>query len=166
MENNTNLVRVRRTELKYLQSFSDCVFWAEYRPQCGKVFPPNFMGENSQYRGDKIIRKNWLIKAFSNEIKSRTFSHLWPGFYLFWLTKRNTTHKIPGTSTVYWVATRRNFGWFRTFIIPRPYYDSSHWNYFRNIARNDRWFAHLHIQNGDSKRIWILTYSWTDNFPG
>ena len=26
------------------------------------------------------------------------------------------------------------------------------------IARNDRWFAHLHIQNGGSKRIWILTY--------
>jgi hypothetical protein len=26
--------------------------------------------------------------------------------------------------------THRNFGWFRTFIIPRPYYDSSHWNYF------------------------------------
>jgi hypothetical protein len=34
------------------------------------------MGGNSQYRGDKIIRKNWLIKAFSNEIKSRTFSRL------------------------------------------------------------------------------------------
>jgi hypothetical protein len=33
-----------------------------------------------------------------------------------------------------------------------------------NIARNDRWFAHLHIQNGGSKRIWILTYSWTGNF--
>jgi hypothetical protein len=32
------------------------------------------------------------------------------------------------------------------------------------IVRNDRWFAHLHIQNGDSKRIWILTYSWTGNF--
>ena len=34
----------------------------------------------------------------------------------------------------------------------------------RYIARNDRWFAHLHIQNGGSKRIWILTYSWTGNF--
>jgi hypothetical protein len=44
------------------------------------------------------------MQAFSNEIKSRTFSRLWPGFYLFWLNKRNTTHKIPGTSTVYWVA--------------------------------------------------------------
>ena len=32
------------------------------------------------------------------------------------------------------------------------------------IARNDRWFTHLHIQNGSSKRIWILTYSWTGNF--
>ena len=32
------------------------------------------------------------------------------------------------------------------------------------IARNDRWFAYLHIQNGGSKRIWILTYSWTGNF--
>jgi hypothetical protein len=33
-----------------------------------------------------------------------------------------------------------------------------------HIARNDRWFAHLHIQNGGSKRIWILTYSWTGYF--
>ena len=32
------------------------------------------------------------------------------------------------------------------------------------IARNDRWFAYLHIQNGGSKIIWILTYSWTGNF--
>ena len=33
-----------------------------------------------------------------------------------------------------------------------------------HIARNDRWFAYLHIQNGGSKIIWILTYSWTGNF--
>ena len=33
-----------------------------------------------------------------------------------------------------------------------------------SIARNDRWFAYLHIQNGASKIIWILTYSWTGNF--
>ena len=33
-----------------------------------------------------------------------------------------------------------------------------------HIARNDRWFAYLHIQNGGSKRIWNLTYSWTGNF--
>jgi hypothetical protein len=41
-------------------------FWAEYRPQsqCEKRFPPNFMGENSQYRGGKIIRKNWLKNFF------------------------------------------------------------------------------------------------------
>jgi hypothetical protein len=32
------------------------------------------------------------------------------------------------------------------------------------IVRNDRWFAYLHIQNGGSKIIWILTYSWTGNF--
>ena len=32
------------------------------------------------------------------------------------------------------------------------------------IARNDRSFAYLHIQNGGSKIIWILTYSWTGNF--
>jgi hypothetical protein len=32
------------------------------------------------------------------------------------------------------------------------------------LARNDRWFAHLHIQNGGSKIIWLLTYSWTGNF--
>jgi hypothetical protein len=34
-----------------------------------------------------------------------------------------------------------------------------------NIARNDRWFAYLHIQNGGSKRIWNLTYSWTGKSP-
>ena len=33
-----------------------------------------------------------------------------------------------------------------------------------NIARNDRWFAHLHTQNGGQKGIWILAYSWTGNF--
>jgi hypothetical protein len=33
-----------------------------------------------------------------------------------------------------------------------------------SIARNDRWFAYLHIQNGGSMIIWILTYSWTGNF--
>ena len=33
-----------------------------------------------------------------------------------------------------------------------------------DIARNDRWFAYLHIQNGGSKIIWNLTYSWTGNF--
>jgi hypothetical protein len=35
------------------------------------------------------------------------------------------------------VTTRRNFGWFRTFIIPRPYYDSSHWNYFRKSSMKE-----------------------------
>ena len=35
---------------------------------------------------------------------------------------------------------------------------------YQDIARNDRWFAYLHIQNGGSKRIWNLTYSWTGNF--
>jgi hypothetical protein len=34
-------------------------------------------------------------------------------------------------------ATRRNFGRFRTFIIPRPYYDSSHWNYFRKSSMKE-----------------------------
>ena len=32
-------------------------------PNVKSVFP-NFMGENSQLRGDKIIRKNWLKKLF------------------------------------------------------------------------------------------------------
>ena len=44
------------------------------------------------------------MKAFSNEIKSQTFYSLWPGYCLFWLCKQNTTHKIPGTSAVYWVT--------------------------------------------------------------
>ena len=35
------------------------------------------------------------------------------------------------------LITRRNFGWFRTFIIPRPYYDSSHWNYFRKSSMKE-----------------------------
>ena len=30
-----------------------------------------------------------------------------------------------------------HFGWFRTFIIPRPYYDSSHWNYFRKSSMKE-----------------------------
>ena len=38
------------------------------------------------------------------------------------------------------------------------------WSEGLDIARNDRWFAYLHIQNGGSKIIWILTYSWTGNF--
>jgi hypothetical protein len=44
------------------------------------------------------------MKLFSNEIKMRTFSRLWPGYCLFWLCKWNATHKIPGTSAVYWVT--------------------------------------------------------------
>jgi hypothetical protein len=32
------------------------------------------MGEYSQYRGDKIIRKNWLIKAFSNDFILNLFN--------------------------------------------------------------------------------------------
>ena len=34
-------------------------------------------------------------------------------------------------------VTRRNFGWLGTFIIPRPYYDSSHWNYFRKSSMKE-----------------------------
>jgi hypothetical protein len=37
-------------------------------------FFPQFHGGKFPIGGDKIIRKNWLIKAFSNEIKSQTFS--------------------------------------------------------------------------------------------
>jgi hypothetical protein len=37
----------------------------------------------------------------------------------------------------YYNSTRRNFGRFRTFIIPRPYYDSSHWNYFRKSSMKE-----------------------------
>ena len=97
MENNTNLVRVRRTELKYLQWFSDCVFLGRISaPMWTKVFSQIQWGEIPISVVIKFFVKNWLIKAFSNEIKSQTFSCLWPGFYLFWLTKRNTTHKIPG----------------------------------------------------------------------
>jgi hypothetical protein len=54
------------------------------------------------------------MKAFSNEIKSRTFSRLW---CLFWLCMRNTTHKIPGTSAVYWVTCFVESGVYRTAII-------------------------------------------------
>jgi hypothetical protein len=56
------------------------------------------------------------MKAFSNEIKSWTFSSLWPGYCLFWLYKRNTTQKIPGTSAVYWVAWFVESGVYRTAI--------------------------------------------------
>jgi hypothetical protein len=40
---------------------------------------------------------------------------------------------------------------------------TNQWKWYYTY-RNDRWFAHLHIQIGGSKRIWILTYSWTGNF--
>ena len=53
--------------------------------------------------GDKIICKNRQWKLFQMKL-SRTFHSLWPGYCLFWLWKRNTMHKIPGTSAVYWVA--------------------------------------------------------------
>ena len=33
--------------------------------------------------------------------------------------------------------TRRNFGWFRTFIKPCPYYDSSHWIYCRKSSMKE-----------------------------
>jgi hypothetical protein len=56
------------------------------------------------------------MKSFSNENKRRTFSRLWPGYCLFWLCKRNTTHKIPKTSAVYWVAWFVESGVYRTPI--------------------------------------------------
>ena len=56
------------------------------------------------------------MKAFSNEIKSHTFSSLWPGYCLFWLCKRNTMHKIPRTSAVYWVAWFVESGVYRTAV--------------------------------------------------
>jgi hypothetical protein len=44
-------------------------------------------------------------------------------------------HNVQYKKKPYWLSnTRRNFGWFRTFIKPRPYYDSSHWNYFRKSS--------------------------------
>ena len=43
-------------------------------------------------------------------------------------------HTLPSTSIQ---RTRPNFDWFRTFIKPRPYYDSSHWNYFRKSSMKE-----------------------------
>jgi hypothetical protein len=57
------------------------------------------------------------MKAFSNEIKSQTFSRLWRLWCLFWLCMRNTTHKIPGTSAVNWVTWFVESGVYRTAII-------------------------------------------------
>ena len=49
--------------------FRLCFFGLNIDPSPNVKFPPpNFMGEKSQQRRDKIIRKNWLIKAFSNDI--------------------------------------------------------------------------------------------------
>ena len=46
LENNTNLVRVRRTELKYLQWFSDCVFLGRISsPMWKKLFPQFYGGK-------------------------------------------------------------------------------------------------------------------------
>ena len=101
-------MRVQDKFFFYYQWFSDCVFGADIRPhsQCEKgSFFPNFMGKIPNSVVIKLCLKivNEL-KAFSNEIKSRTFLLLWSGYCLFWLCKRNITYKIPGTSAVYWVA--------------------------------------------------------------
>jgi hypothetical protein len=41
-----------------------------------KVVSPILWGKIPNSVVKKTIRKNWLIKAFSNEIESRTFSRL------------------------------------------------------------------------------------------
>ena len=61
------------------------------------------------------VASQW--QTLSHNVVSST-PRQWTGFKL-------TTLVVIGTD-----CTRRNFGWFRTFIMPRPYYDSSHWNYF------------------------------------
>ena len=82
--------------------------------------------------------------------------------YVNWETKRNRICKLRNKTKrnkiIQWVLKRKAFLVVRvrlTLSVP----DSKLY-----IARNDRWFAHLHIQNGGSKRIWILTYSWMGNF--
>ena len=98
-------LKLQKQQDRYDQWFSDCIFGAEYLPQSqcekGSFFP------NSMREGGCGIPNSVVIKLFVeilNEIKSRTFSSLWPGYCLFWLCKRNTMHKIPGTSSVYWDA--------------------------------------------------------------
>ena len=54
--------------------------------------------------------------------------------------------------------------WDRVVALPRHKFVTGATLLQLGIARNDRWFAYLHIQNGGSKIIWILTYSWTGNF--
>ena len=60
----------------------------------------------------KIVNESF----FKWNIKSQTFSSLWPGYCLFWFCKRNTTHKISGTSAVYWVVWFDESGVYRTAI--------------------------------------------------
>ena len=60
---------------------------------------------------------------------------------------------------LFWMNFVTDLLWlFRSFYLRRSSVESF---VERDLARNDRWFAHLHIQNGGSKKIWILTYSWT-----
>jgi hypothetical protein len=64
LENNTNLVRVRRTELKYLQWFSDCVFLGRISATMWKKHFPNLMGE---------IPNSMVIKLFVKLVNKSFF---------------------------------------------------------------------------------------------
>jgi hypothetical protein len=87
-------------DLFQILQISAFVFLKFYRSPVDKSSVPIYCtGSRYLEHGDNIICKNWLIKAFSNEIKSRTFSRVWPGFYLFWLIKRNTVHNLNITNT-------------------------------------------------------------------
>ena len=80
------------------------------------------------WRCDNIAR---MVVTTCLEVYKNT---LWTlSYYVF------TTYLVTSSQRwiASWVITRRNFGWFRTFIIPRPYYDSSHWNYFRKFSMKE-----------------------------
>jgi hypothetical protein len=80
-------------------------FWGRYWGRMRKrlFYSPISWGEIPNCLVIKLLVKI-CNESFFKQIKSRTFSRLWPGYCLFWLCKRNTMHKIPGTSAVYWVT--------------------------------------------------------------
>ena len=101
-----------------------------------------------------IIRARTSINRWSKSLSlffrlNSTQMYSWKSMSMFigeYFTHESIYNIIPLPASVlhkfkvnisYPSNTRRNFGWFRTFIIPRPYYDSSHWNYFRKSSMKE-----------------------------
>ena len=99
-------------------------------------------GSHSVFGGFRVCHLfNFLCRVPSVAYFSELYILDWPFCFLlrlFCSVFDNCRIPCNQSLVVAWGrGTRRNFGWFRTFIIPRPYYDSSHWNYFRKSSMKE-----------------------------